>query len=63
MTILRNIFNKRFIYRNLYIYFFNTKMTIFPCKVRQVSPRRDVCLSLTAKYLHIDIPNQIQKKV
>ena len=34
-----------------------------PSKVRHVSPRRDVYLSRTAKYLHIDIPNQNLKKV
>ena len=33
-------------------------MTIFPRKVRHISPSRDFCLRLTAKYLHIDIPDQ-----
>ena len=38
-------------------------MSIFPHKVRHVLPRQDVCLSLTANYLHIDIPDQNLKKV
>ena len=38
-------------------------MTISPRKVRHVSPRQDVCLSLTGNYLHIDIPDQNLKKV
>ena len=38
-------------------------MTIFPRKVRHVLPRPDVCRSLIAKYLHIDIPDQNLKKV
>ena len=59
---LRKIFNKRTIYRNLYLFIFDTKMTIFPCKVRHILPRRDVCLSLTTKYLHIHIPDQNLKK-
>ena len=35
--------------------FLNTKMTVFPRKVRHFSPSRDVCICLAAKYLHIDI--------
>ena len=63
MTILRLIFNKRIIYRNGYLFIFDTKITIFPRKVWHVSPSRDVCLRLTAKYLHIDISDQNLKKV
>ena len=62
MIIDRLIFNKRNIYRNLYFFIFDTKMTIFPHKVRHVSARRDVCLRLTANYLHIDIFDQNIKK-
>ena len=42
--------------------FFDTKMTIYPRKVWHVLPSRDVCLRLTAKYLHIDISDQNLKK-
>ena len=38
-------------------------MTIFPRKVRHVSPIRDVWIRLAAKYLHIDIFDQNLKKV
>ena len=58
MTMLNNIFNKIIIYRNLY-----KKITIFPYKVRHVLPRQDVCRSLIAKYLHIQMPDQNRKKV
>ena len=63
MIIYCIIFNKRTIYRNLYLFIFYTKMTIFPHKVRHVSARRDVCLCLTANYLHIDILDQNIKKI
>ena len=42
---------------------FDTKMTIFPRKVRHISPSRDVWIRLAAKYLHIDIFDQNLKKV
>ena len=38
-------------------------MTIFPLKVRHVSPRQDVCGCLIAKYLFIDIPDKNLKKI
>ena len=38
-------------------------MTISPRKVRHVSARRDVCLRLTANYLHIGIFDHNLKKV
>ena len=38
-------------------------MTISPPKVRHFSPRRDVCRSLIAKYIHTPIPDQNLKKV
>ena len=63
MTIYRLIFNKRNIYRNLYLFIFDTKITIFPRKVRHVSARRNVHLRPTANYLHIDILDQNLKKV
>ena len=63
MTILGKIYNKKIIYRNLYSLIFDTKITIFPHKVRHVLPRQDVCLILTAKYLHIHIPYQNLRKV
>ena len=54
---------KKYIYKNIYLLIFYTKMTIFPRKVRHVLARRDVCFCLTAKYLHIDIIDQNLKKV
>ena len=42
---------------------FDTKMIIFPRKVRPVWPSRDVWICLAAKYLHIDIFYQNLKKV
>ena len=63
MTILGKIFNKWTININWYLFSFDTTMTHFPCKVRHVLPRRDVCHSVIAKYLHIHIPNQNLKKV
>ena len=63
MTILRLIFIKRILYRKLYLFIFDTKMTISPRKVRHVSPSRDVWICLAAKYLHIDIFDQNLKKV
>ena len=62
MTVLRLIFIKRNIYRKLYLFIFNTSITIFPHKVRHVSPSRDVWIRLAAKYLHIDILDQNLKK-
>ena len=38
-------------------------MTIFPCKVRYVSPSWDDWICLAAKYLHIDIFDQNLKNV
>ena len=38
-------------------------MTFFHGKVRHVFPILDVCLRLTANYLHIDILDQSLKKV
>ena len=59
---LRKTFNKRIIYINYYLFIFDTKMTIFPRKVRHVLPRRDVCLCLTAKYPYIHILDQNPKE-
>ena len=63
MTILRLDFTKRIIYRKWYWLIFYTKMTIFPCKVRHVSPSRDIWICLAANYLHIDIFDKKLKKV
>ena len=63
MRILCKIFNQRIIYINGHLFIFDTKITIFPRKVWHVSPSQDVCLRLTAKYLHIDISDQNLKKV
>ena len=63
MKMLRKIFNKRIIYRNGYLFIFDTKITISPRKVWHVSPSRDVGLCLTTKYFHIDISDQNLKKV
>ena len=41
------IFNKRIIYRNWYLFIFDTKMTISPCKVRHISPSQDVWPPIT----------------
>ena len=38
-------------------------MIIPPRKARHVLAMHDICLSLTANYLHIDIPNRNLKKV
>ena len=43
---------QQFFIQNWIFLFFGTKITISPCYVRQVSPRR---CSLMAKYLHIHI--------
>ena len=63
MAILRLIFNKRIIYRKLYLFIFDTKMTVSPRKVRHTSSSQDVRLRLAAKYLHIDNFDQTLKKV
>ena len=63
VTMLRKILETRNMYRNLYFLIFDTKMTIFPCKVRHVLPRCNICRSLIAKYLHIHISDQNLKKV
>ena len=54
---------KEFVYGNLYLFICYTKITIFFRKVRHVLPRLDVCSSLIANYLHIDIPDQNLKKL
>ena len=61
-NIAYNFQQKISIQKLIFIYFY-TKIIILPRKVRHVSPSRDVCLSLTTKYLHIDISNQILMKV
>ena len=48
MTILHKIFNKRFICRNFYLIILDTKITIFPRKVRHVLPSWDVWACLAA---------------
>ena len=63
MTIYGLIFIIRIIYGKWYLFIFDAKMTISPRKVRYVSPSRDVWICLAAKYLHIDIFDQILKKV
>ena len=63
MTIYRKIFNKRNIYKNLYLFIFVTKITILPRKVRHVLARQNVHLRPTANYPHIDILDQNLKKV
>ena len=62
MAILRKMLKKK-LFTEIDIYIFDTKITIFPHKVRHISQRRDVCLRLTAKYLHIHIPDQTLEKV
>ena len=57
-----NFHQKNYIQKmNLFI--FDTKRTIFPRKVRQVSPSRDVWICLAAKCPNIDIFDQNLKKV
>ena len=63
MTIYCWIFNKRNIYSNRYLFIFDTKLSIFPHKVRQVLASQDVQLCLTANYLHKDIFDPNLKKV
>ena len=63
MTILGLIFNKRIICRKWYLFMFDTKIIIFPRKVRHVLPTRDVWFLLAAKYLYIDIFHQKLRKV
>ena len=47
----------------IYLFISYTKLTTLPRKMRHVLPRLDVCRSLIAKYLHINIPYQNLKKV
>ena len=63
LTTYHKIFNKRNIYRNWYLFIFDTKMTIFPREVRHILARRDVCLRVTANYLHVNIFDQNLNKV
>ena len=53
MRILCKNLNNKNLFRNGYFLVFGTKITISPHYVSHVSPSRDVCLSLMAKYLHI----------
>ena len=57
MRVLCKNSNKRNLFRNGYLLFFGTKITISPHYVRHILPSQDVCRSLMAKYLHIHIPD------
>ena len=63
MTILRLIFMRKIIYRKGYLFIVDTKITIFPREVRQVSPSPDVWICLATKNRHIDIFDQNLKKI
>ena len=57
------IFINRILYKKWYLIIFDTKITIFPCKVRHISPSQDVWIRLAVQYLHIDIFDQNLKNV
>ena len=58
MSILgKNFETKKNIQKWIFL-FFSKKITISPRYMRHLSPSRDVCLRLMAKYLHIHIPTQ-----